>query len=234
MTGIDSDARIILAEEMAKYLYQMVLNKRIPLTMNRQKIMTNLDEINSKIMALKWSYKPLEGVLHSKELRDIEIYMKEIFDSFPEKWEDMLTSRGQDGKLTTKLLVYIREYFYRLRERLTNGFSDDFADTFDIRCGEIQTIEKVEGNNWKCLVTDGVSRYNVLTNIEGLKKGEVLPIAKLPPQIIHDVLSEGMFMGSAKTIRPFSKDEIGKRPELSDKELGQSRGIIERFFAHKK
>ncbi|MFW9924591.1 MAG: hypothetical protein ACFFDW_15020, partial [Candidatus Thorarchaeota archaeon] len=124
--------------------------------------------------------------------------------------------------------------FYRLRERLTTGFSNDFADTFDIRCGEIQTIEKVEGNNWKCLVSDGVSRYNVLTNIEGLKKGEVLPIAKLPPQIIHSVLSEGMFMGSAKTIRPFSKDEIGKRPELSDKELGQSRGIIERFFAHKK
>ena len=100
MVGIETDSRLILAEGIAKFFSQMVQNKQIPLTMNRDKIMSRLSEVNSKIMALKWSYKPLEQVLLSKELRDIEIFIKEIFDSFPEKWEDMLASRGIDGKLT--------------------------------------------------------------------------------------------------------------------------------------
>lgn len=233
MTGIENDVRLILAENIAKYLEQMVKNRKIPLSINRQKILTRLSEINSKIMALKWSYQPLEQVLHSKQLRDIEIFAKDIFDSFPENWEETLASRGQEGKLTSKILKYMRNFFYTLRARITDGFSDDYADAIEILCGEIQSIEKVDATTWKCLVTDGIDRYHVVTNIEDLKKGDVVPIAKLPPQIVHGVLSEGMFMGSSKGIQKFSKEEVGKKPTLTDKELGQSRGIIERFFVSK-
>ncbi|HUU77076.1 MAG TPA: hypothetical protein VMX55_01935 [candidate division Zixibacteria bacterium] len=234
MLGIDSDARIVLAEGIVKYFTQMVQSRKIPLTMNRQKILTRLSEINSKLMALKWSYKPLEQILLSKELRSIEIYMKEIFDSFPEKWEEMLNSRGIDGRLTAGTLSFIKYFFYTMRERLSKGFTNDFAKTIDITCGEIQSIEKVEGNNWKCLVADGIARYNVLTNIAELKKGDVVPIGKLPPQIIHGVYSEGMFLGGSGGIRKLSKDEIGKRPDLTDNELGQARGILEKHFLSKK
>ncbi len=234
MTGIDSDARIILAEGIVKRLSDMVKNRQIPLTMDRQKILARLSEINSKLMALKWSYKPLEKVIQSKELRDIEIFVKGIFDMFPEKWEEMLTSRGLEGRQTTGLLLFMRDFFYRLRERLTNGLSDDFADTIDILCGEIQTIDKVDGTTWKCMVTDGQARYYVLTNIYGLKKGDVLPIAKLPPQAIHGIYSEGMFMSAPKDELKFTKEDVGKRPALTDKELGQARGILESTFLHKK
>ena len=234
MVGIDSDVRLILADGIVDYFTQMVKNKRIPLTMNRQLILTRLSEVKSKLMALKWSYKPLEQVLLSKELRNVEIYIKEIFDSFPEKWEEMLTSRGLDGKHTAGTLVFIRDFFYTMRERITKGFSEDYADTIDIVCGEIQSIEKIDANNWKCLVADGRARYNVLTNIQELKKGDIVPIAKLPPQIVHGIYSEGMFMGSSKGISKFTKDEIGKRPDLTDKELGQTRGILEKHFISKK
>lgn len=234
MTGIDSDARIILAEGIVKRFTDMVKNRQIPLTMDRQKIISRLSEINSKLMGLKWSYKPIEKVLQSKELRDIEIFIKDIFDAFPVKWEEMLTSRGIEGRQTTGLLLFMRDFFYRLRERLTDGFSDDFADTIDILCGEIQTIEKVDGTTWKCMVTDGQARYYVLTNIYGLKKGDVLPIAKLPPQIVHGIYSEGMFLSAPKEGLTFTKEDVGKRPELTDKELGQARGILESMFLHKK
>ncbi len=234
MTGIDSDARIILAEGIVKRLSDMVKNRQIPLTMDRQKILSRLAEINSKLMALKWSYKPLDKVLQSKELRDIEIFIKDIFDSFPVKWEEMLTTRGLEGRQTTGLLLFMRNFFYRLRERLTNGLSNDFADTIDILVGEIQTIEKVDGSNWKCMVSDGQARYFVVTNIPELKKGDVLPIAKLPPQAIHGIYSEGMFMSAPKEELKFTKEDVGKRPELTDKELGQARGILESMFLHKK
>lgn len=234
MVGIDSDARIILAEGIVKRFTGMVQNRKIPLSMDRQKILSRLSEINSKIMALKWSYKPLDKVLQSKELRNIEILVKDIFDTFPEKWEEMLTSRGLEGRETTGLLLFMRNFFYRLRERLTNGLSDDFADTIDILCGEIQIIEKADGSTWKCMVTDGQARYNILTNISGLKKGDVLPIAKLPPQVIHGIFSEGMFMSAPKEELKFTKEDVGKRPELTDKELGQARGILESMFLHKK
>ena len=234
MSGIDSDARIVLAEGIIKYFTNLVQNKRIPLTMNRQKILTRLSETNSKLMALKWSYKPLEQVLHSKELREIEIYIKEIFDSFPERWDETLDSRGKEGKLSAGILIFIRNFFYTMRERLSKGFSNDFANTFDIICGEIQQIEKAEGNTWKCVVADGTARYTVLTNIADLKKGDVVPIGRLPPQIIHGVYSEGMFLGGSKGIQKFTKEDIGTKPILNDNELGQARGIIEQFFGVRK
>lgn len=234
MVGIDSDSRLIIAEGIVKQFTNIVQNRKIPLTLNRQKIMTRLSEINSKLKALKWSYKPLEQVLRSKELRDIEINAKEIFDTFPEKWEDRLASQGLEGKNSVATLSYIRNYFYSMRERLTKGLSDDFADAIDILCGEIIGIETIDSTNWKCTVTDGQARYNVVTNIPGVKKGEIIPIAKLPPQIVHGILSEGMFAGSSKGLQRFTNDDVGKRPDLSDKELGQSRGILEKLFVSKK
>ncbi len=233
LTGIDSDSRIVIAEGITKYFTELVQSKKIPLTLNRQKIQARLSEINSKLMGLKWSYKPLEQILHSKELRDIEISAKEIFDSFPDKWEEFLSTRGIEGKNTSAIIVFIRDFFYRLRERLTNGLSDDFADAIDILCGEILSVESIDAKNWKCLVTDGVARYHVATNISGLKKGDIVPIAKLPSSIVHGVHSEGMFLGKPDSSK-YTSDNIGKRPELTDKELGQARGILERFFVSKK
>ncbi len=234
MVGIETDARIMLAEGIVKRFNDMVKNRHIPLSMDRQKVISRLSEINSKLMALKWSYKPLDKVLQSKELREIEIFIKDIFDAFPVKWEEMLTSRGLEGRQTTGLLLFIRDFFYRLRERLTKGLSDDFADTIDILVGEIQTIEKADGGTWKCMVSDGQARYYVITNISELKKGDILPIAKLPPQAIHGIYSEGMFMSAPKEGLKFTKEDVGKRPELTDKELGQARGILENMFLHKK
>ena len=88
MVGIDADVRLNIAEGIVKEFTDLVRNKKIPLTINKQKILTRLNEIKSKLMALKWSYKPQEQVLLSKELRDIEIFIKEIFDEFPENWEN--------------------------------------------------------------------------------------------------------------------------------------------------
>ena len=234
MTGIESDSRLIIAEGIIKQFTDLVQNKRIPLTLNKQKVLTRLSEMKSKLMALKWSYKPLEQVLHSKELREIEINAKDIFDSFPENWEQRLSTQGLDGKKSVAELTYMRSFFYTIRERLTGGFSDDFADAIDILCGEIISIDSIDSSNWNCIVTDGKARYNVVTNIAGLKKGEVVPIAKLPPQIVHKVLSEGMFAGSSKGLQRFTTDEGGKRPDLTDKELGQARGILEQFYVSKK
>ena len=88
MTGIETDARIVLAEGITKFFIDIVHFKKIPLSINKEKIISRLSDINSKIMALKWSYLPHDQLMHSKNLREIEIYAKEIFDSFPEKWQE--------------------------------------------------------------------------------------------------------------------------------------------------
>ncbi|NHJ49181.1 MAG: hypothetical protein FK733_15440 [Asgard group archaeon] len=234
MTGIDSDSRLVIAEGIIKQFTDLVQNKKIPLTLNKQKVLSRLSEMKSKLMALKWSYKPLEQVLHSKELREIEINAKDIFDSFPENWEQRLSTQGLDGRKSVADLTYMRMFFYSMRERIKEGFSDDFADAIDILCGEIISIEAINSSNWNCIVTDGKARYNVVTNIEGIKKGEVVPIAKLPPQIVHGILSEGMFAGSSRGLQRFTSEEVGKQPDLTDKELGQARGILEQIYVSKK
>jgi hypothetical protein len=234
MVGIEADTRIIIAEGIVNHFTDMIKTRQIPLSLNREKLLKRLSEIKSNLMALKWSYKPVEQIQHSKELRQIEMLSKDIFDSFPPNWEETLNSRGIQGKQTAGLLNYIKHFFYSLRKRLQEGFSDDYADAFDIRAGEILSLEKVGNSIWKCLVTDGSKRYYVATNIPDLKKGEVVPIAILPPQIVHDVYSEGMFMGSSKGMTKLSKEDVGTKPDLSDKELGQARGIMEQFFTKKK
>ncbi|MEA2070650.1 MAG: hypothetical protein U9O98_05100 [Asgard group archaeon] len=184
-------------------------------------------------MTLKWSYKPLEQVLISKNLRELEILVKEIFENFPPNWELILSSRGINGKYTAGILKYFKDFFFQLRSRLKEDFSDDFADSIDILAGEILSLEKINTENWKCLVTDGKKRYHVVTNISTLNKGDIVPIAKLPPQIVHGVYSEGMFVGSSKGIRKLSSEDVGTRPDLTDKELGQSRGLMKKYFEKK-
>ena len=233
MTGIETDARIVLAEGITKFFVDIVHYKKIPLSINKEKILSRLSDINSKIMALKWSYLPHDQLMHSKSLREIEIYAKEIFDSFPEKWEERLETRGMDGKREIATILFIRNFFYTMRERLTKGYTDDLAEAIDIYSAEILSIEALDKKNSKCIVTDGHGRYNVVTNILGLKKGDIVPIAKLLPQIVHGVFSEGMFLGSGKDLG-LTKEEIGKRPNLTDKELGQARGILEQTFLSKK
>ncbi|MBD3189935.1 MAG: hypothetical protein GF308_04800 [Candidatus Heimdallarchaeota archaeon] len=230
MVGVDTDARIALGIGITKKFKNMVKNKQVPLTMNRDKIIKRLSEIESKFMALKWSYLPLEQILLSKNLRTIEILAKEIFDSFPNNWEEVLSSRGLEGKKTAGTLQFFRDFYYQLRDRISKGFSDDLAASIDVLCGEILSIEPIDEGIWKCLVADDKTRYFVVTNIPDLKKGDVVPIAKLPPDVVHGVYSQGMFAGSSKGLSCCDKENIGKRPKLTDKELGQARGILEQEF----
>jgi predicted RNA-binding protein with EMAP domain len=234
MVGIDSDARIVIAEGIVKQFIELVQSKRIPLTLDRQKTLTRLNEIKSKLLAMKWSYKPLEQILRSNELRSIEINAKDIFDSFPTDWEERLITQGLDGKKTAAELKFLQSFFYTLRDRLKDGFSDDYALAIDILCGEIISVEPIDSKNWKCIVADGRSRYTIVTNIPDIKKGEVVPIAKLPPQIVHGELSGGMFAGSSKGLQRFTSEEVGKRPDLSDKDLGQTRGLLEQMYVKRK
>jgi hypothetical protein len=234
VANTDSDVHLLLTEKITTYFSDMVKNRHLPLTLNRERIMKRLEEVKSKVMKLKWSYLPIEQVLHSKELRAIEKIIKEIIDSFPKNWQTILEGRGIEGKRIASLVTFIQKHYFSLRERLKeHGFSEDYGDTIDIYCGEVLQIESIDKENWKCMVTDDHDRYNVITNIDGIKKGEVIPIARLPPQVIHGVLSEGMFMVSDDRSR-FTKDDIGKRPSLTEKELGQARGIIKNFFDKKK
>jgi len=75
-------------------------------------------------------------------------------------------------------------------------------------------------------VTDGLETYEIVTNDQTVKRGDVLPLAFLPPKNILGVISEGMFVGGREGIKRVSEGLVGSKPVLDEYEENKLKAEI--------
>jgi predicted RNA-binding protein with EMAP domain len=89
-----------------------------------------------------------------------------------------------------------------LRSRL-EGPAESMAAGADLVVVEVRIVSKLGKRElWRTRVTDGKSDYTVVTNIPGVRVGDAMAVAFLPPREVGGEISEAMFLGAEKRAEP--------------------------------
>jgi predicted RNA-binding protein with EMAP domain len=104
-----------------------------------------------------------------------------------------------------------------LPERLANSGAS-LASGVDLVAVEVRNVTP-SGPLWRTLVSDGRAEYGVMTNLPGIRRGQVLAAAFLPPREVGGVVSEAMFLGAEpRTEAPgavLAEEEVDAREAAS-------------------
>ena len=88
-----------------------------------------------------------------------------------------------------------------LPERLL-GNGTSLASGVDLLAVEVRNVTRLGGGLWLTRVSDGSQDYTVVTNLPGIRSGDTLGVAFLPPREVGGQVSEAMFLGAESRAEP--------------------------------
>ncbi len=186
------DPRILLAEVALLRLKENLAKKLpFPAKFNKQKLNDDFRELHSQLQILKWSYQD--------NLKDNEATQKIVAIA-----SDIVAQIGSHLKKpeqVTKQVASVRwalNIFLRLPQRLEGPYNPELLGTgIDHLVVVVKSSDPVHKTNLlSCKVSTGEDDFHVITNIKTVKRGDVMPLALVPPAIIGGIVSEAMFEGT--------------------------------------
>ena len=185
------DPRLLVAElalaKLGKYLFS---KSSVRAGMKRNEAREVLSHIESQIMALKYCYMEPGKMAKSEMTTGIVEDVKRIYIAFRECIEKGMTEVPQ-----AKLF-----WAFRLFSGLPNRFKNQgvsISSGIDLVAVQIRNIKK-SGKLFTTRCMAGPAEFTIVTNIEGLKAGDTVGAALLPPAVVGGVVSEAMFLGGEK------------------------------------
>ncbi len=191
------DARILILEDALHRLNSLISSRRFKFHVDYNSLTTAIQKASGLLYEIKFSYLDPAALAELKATNDLITEIGTVGTAY----RQAMKSAGYSPH-TTKESLTIAEMEYALRivegfqRRLLNS-PDDPAFATDILAVEISQVESIAGskNLSKCRCTDGSRRWQILTNLEGIKQGMRLPCIVLPPVEMMDSVSEAMFLG---------------------------------------
>ncbi len=204
-----NDSRIIMAEHCVSELRNIAGNLK---NIKKSGI---LNEINAKVMEIKYSYSEMEDLKpYLSSLKKLTAKLLELLGGMD--WAKKLRDMKYDDYKIAKIRFCLN-ILYNLDSRL--NLPNDPAYGVDIRVGEIVSMAKHPHAEKLKICNVNVGRViTVITNLEGVKEGMKLAVALLPPVKLMGVVSEGMFLSDKN-----KEQDVGEIPELSEDELNNAR-----------
>lgn len=216
-----SDPRIVMAEKCSRELKNILLNSK-GVGKEPPKI---AEEIEKKIIALKYSYLDLESM--KPMLEEIKSEMVKLLELLGGKeWTKKVKTRGMDEEKIARI-KFCMNIIYNLDSRLK--LPPDPAYAVDIRLGKVESVWKhPNADNLKVCNVNVGRIITVVTNEQSVKEGDKIPVALLPPVELRGVVSEGMFIFSMQD--RIRKGEIGNLPHLSEEEKNSVRKEVMKYL----
>lgn len=222
------DLRILLAEDAITRLERIIANKRLPYQYSRELVLEAIREIRANILSLKYSYMDAQFLIQNPALNTIEANIALIWSHL--KPPESMSKSDIKAKLAISELKYAIRIIHGLRKRFGLGNENKPEFAIDIIAMRIENIfSHPKADNLKvAVVSDTKQSFIVLTNIETIKKNWIMAVAFLPPIVLYDIISEGMFCSSnlsnneliGKRVPP----ELINRSEIANKVVGILRG----------
>ncbi len=187
----DKDPRILVAElafdRLNKNIYQ---KSSVKVYVSREKTKEIMNNIRSDLMKLKYSYLPSHQLPDHSIVKGIFETAKELYQHHSDK-----IGRGMSG---------IHKANAMWAFRILSGLPRRFRNPGEIPCHGVDIFAvkirntSANGNftDTKCFA--GPMDMTIVTNIVGLKPGDTLAAALLPPAIVGGTISEAMFLGEDK------------------------------------
>ncbi|MFW9834979.1 MAG: hypothetical protein ACFFEK_13350 [Candidatus Thorarchaeota archaeon] len=198
------DARLLVLEDALRRLNELVGNRKLKLHVDYSKLGTTLQQAGSLIYEVKYSYIPAPKVAELEATRKIVDSIAE----FRNILEDAIKSSGyKPATVNEKLSLIDAFYAFRIAEHLIHKlkeFDDEPGYAVEILAVEVSQTQNVPDskNLTECRCTDGSRIWKIITNIQGIKTGNKLACAVLPPVEMMGIISEAMFLGGT----PLSED----------------------------
>jgi len=211
----------ILGLEMARKVLDEAFRSKKPFYMIAKKEEKSLlQEIERLINVIKRSYMEPQDIVELDETKRLVNIGKELRDK-------ALSVRAKEGPhIYLARLMYVGRTFRSFPDRLLNRPGKSMVEAVDIVTASAIAVHKITDKLLLVRAGDGIETYDVVTNILSVKRGEVRPIAFLPPKEFFGHVSEAMFASS----EPIN-EEAGKRILWEDPSL---EGIVGHYLKHYK
>ncbi len=183
----------ILVSEIAYHRLKDSFTQKLPFPakFNKQKLQNFFKELHSQIQILKWSYQ--ENLKGNDVTKWIFSKCKEIYEHVGEhlKKPDQITKQVAS-------LRWALQVFLRFPERLDLPHNPKLLGTgIDHIVVVVKSAEPLPKTKLLlCKVSTSVDDFQVTTNIQSVKRGDVMPLALVPPAMVGGVISEAMFEGT--------------------------------------
>lgn len=223
-----NDYRFIIAEDAINRLRKIIVNWQLPYPINKSKALKNIEEIESRVMRMKYSFLPMTLLLKMREL-------KEIIDYAMELSKILLPSKALHTKKTKHQLL-ISEIRYSLwiliglKQRLMRGEHNLPEYAIDVIGVEILFVQKHPSADKLWVLKCGTESFGftVVTNIPNIKKGEIRGAAILPPVEFIGVVSEAMIATD-----PLPTEYKGRLVPLNRINIGEVRAKVLNIVSRK-
>ena len=187
-----NDYRVLVAEEAVQRLEKRVKTWGLPYPINKHKALELVHDIRSSLLKIKYSFLPGELLVKSDEVRVLEEKTREL--------AGLLLPKGVSLPKQARIQLMVGELKYclwtllGLRNRFLRGEDNRPEYAVDIIGVEIVSVQKHPGARSLWILKAGTEKYGftVITNIAGVKKGEVRGVVILPPAEFMGVVSEAM------------------------------------------
>ena len=203
------DFRILVAEDAVSRLEKRVKVWSLPYPINKGLALELVRKARSRVMEIKYSFLPLDMLLQSDALKDLEAVASELAKL-------LLPPKGvRIESVTHRLAVaeirYCLWVLMGLRGRLGLGEENRAEYALDVIAMEVGSVEKHPRAERLWILRVGTERFGltVVTNVSSVKRGEVRGFAIAPPTEFFGVVSEGMLC-----TEPLPRELKGRRVPL--------------------
>lgn len=221
-----NDGRILMAIKSANTLKDIFKGKRFKIQFKYAENEKKLDEILRILMTIRYSYMEAKQLAENPDVLKISEYAKEMKNTLEEAMKkSSVKPQTEKDKLVFAEAFYAMETLIELPRKLRDAPSDDAGYAIDLFTVQITEVKKhPEASKLKvCRCTDGKKPWTIITNIETVKKGDIMLAAKLPPVLLMGLLSEAMFVSSEPLP---ANTEVGKIIKPEGKLLDVIRGHV--------
>ncbi len=221
-----NDGRILMAIKSANTLKEIFKGKRFKIQFPYGENEKKIDEVLRTLMTIRYSYMEAKQLAENPELLKVVDYAKKMREYLQQAMKKSgIKPQSEKDKLVFAEAFYAMETLIELPRKLRDAPSDDAGYAIDLFTVQITDVKKhPEASKLKvCRCTDGKKPWTIITNIETVKKGDIMLAAKLPPVLLMGLLSEAMFI-SSEPLPP--NTEIGKIIKPEGKLLDVARGHV--------
>lgn len=189
---VSKDSRILMVEYALHRLKELTKSKSYKLPASKEKTMEAINRMNSVIKEIKYSYFAPMELADKKQVKELTLMANQF-------WDAILKNLELDkDSLSDMELKFIFNILKGFEERLRLGNEASLAKAIDILAVKIVSVSKLEGKDklFLCRCGDGKDIINIVTNLDNVKKGVVLPAAVLSPAQFGSEISTAMFCSS--------------------------------------
>lgn len=189
MHQTDRDPRITVAELASRKLENNIFSKsRFKIPLSRNETNELISSMDSQIMVLKFSYMEPADLSKSDTTASIIEMAKKLYLTYRERMEKDMP------ELARANLLWAFRIFSGLRRRFGNK-GDKPTCGIDLVAVQVRNTAKT-GKLYRTRCIAGPVDMTIVTNMEGIRAGDTLAAAFLPPVIVGGVVSEAMFLGA--------------------------------------